>query len=782
MPEKKIGRFEVLSEIAPGMVYLAHDPQLERKVVIKTLKSSEHLAHEAHIVSRLQHPNLIALYDSGEHQGVPYLVYAHVEGQTLQSLLSEERTLPFVRAVEIACGVLDGLAYAHAQGVFHQNIRPSNVMIDAAGVPMITDFGQALASDEPNEGDIAPRYTPPEVLRGAASDAGADVYAVGAMLYEMVCGEYAVGGESRREIVNRATEGIIAPPSTYNERVDERLDAIIVKAIAQDPDERYAGAAAMKQALQDYLGEAPGALPAQNGTHSTLEFLLRRMRSRNDFPALSNIISEINKIVSSESESSSKLARTILQDFALTTKLLKLVNTASYGQFGGTINTISKAVVILGFDTVRNIAMSLILMEFMQNKAQAVQLKDEVVQSIFTGVVAAQLSVGHNIRDAEEVMVCSMFHNLGRMLSTYYFFDESQEISRLVEQGEDEVRAAIKVLGVSYPELGLAVARSWNFPPRLIAGIRKLPEGKVGEAHGDLDYLTVTINLAHELCEIAASSSPQNKNQALRDLVRRYEGATRISERELSAAIDVGMKELGHRSLQLSISIGKSPLLARVSKWSGKEQAAAQSSAENKASAQEKAQQEFDALTNLDKAAEPSTDARPEDPDAILGAGIQDVTASLVSDFNLNDVLQMVLETMYRGIGFQRAILMIRDNKQNAMIAKFGFGPGVDALIPKFRFALPFMADVFHLSIDKGLDIAIENVNAPNIADKIPAWYRAGIDAPSFILLPVMVKDKAICLFYADMPAANSLKVSQHQLSLLRTLRNQAVLAIKQKL
>jgi HD-like signal output (HDOD) protein len=101
------------------------------------------------------------------------------------------------------------------------------------------------------------------------------------------------------------------------------------------------------------------------------------------------------------------LARTILQDFALSNKLLKLVNTASYGQFGGTINTVSKAVVILGFETVRNIAMTLILLEFLQNKTQAIQLKDEVIQAIFSGVVAAKLSTENNIRDVEEVMVCS---------------------------------------------------------------------------------------------------------------------------------------------------------------------------------------------------------------------------------------------------------------------------------------------------------------------------------------------------------------------------------------
>ncbi|MFA6970986.1 MAG: HDOD domain-containing protein [Gallionella sp.] len=784
MPGQQIGRFEILSELGKGgqgAVYLAHDPQLDRQVAIKTLRNfgnkTEQLAHEARIVSRLQHPNIIALYDSGEYLGSPYLVYAYIEGETLAQLLDEEKTLPFVRAAEIACGVLEGLAYAHAQGVSHLDVKPANVMIATSGVPMVMDFGLARAcSDQAQIHDLSlsgtPRYMAPEVISGKQIDFMSDIYSVGTMLYEMVTGEFAVSGDSIFEVLNRAANEKIAAPSTRNERVDEKLEVIILKAVAKNPDERYPSALAMKQALQDYLGDTREVLTAQSGAHSTLEFLLRRMRSKSDFPALSNIISEINQIVSSESEGSSKLARTILQDFALTSKLLKLVNTASYGQFGGTINTISKAVVILGFETVRNIAMSLILMEFLQNKAQAVQLRDEVVQAIFSGIVAAQLSVGHNIRDAEEVMVCSMFHNLGRMLATYYFFDESQDIFRLIEQGESETQAAIKVLGITYPELGLAVARNWNFPPRLLAGMRKLPAGKVGAAQGDMDYLTVTINLAHELCEIAASTPVLKKHQSLVDLAKRYESATRVSERELSTAIEVGMTELGQRSEILGISTGKSPLLAKVRKWCGHALAAEPA----------KKSSEFNDITNMDQAVETEVaDGRPRNSEAILGAGIQDVTASLVSDFNLNDVLQMVLETIYRGIGFNRALILIRDNKQNAMVAKFGFGPGIEALIPGFRFSLPFVADVFHLSIEKGLDIAIENINAPNIADKIPAWYRATVNAPCFILLPVMLKDKTIVLFYADMLEANSLKVSQHQLSLLRTLRNQAVLAIKQK-
>jgi serine/threonine protein kinase len=783
MPGQQIGRFKILSELGQGgqgAVYLAHDSQLNRQVAIKTLRSHTigQLAHEAHIVSRLQHPNIIMLYDSGEHLGSPYLVYAYVDGMTLAQLLRQDKTLTFVRATEIACGVLEGLSYAHAQGISHLDVNPANVMIATSGVPMVMDFGLACASNDqglPQESTSSgmPRYMAPEVISGERFDFMADIYSVGAMLYEMVTGEYAVRGDKTADILNQAVHGKIDAPSTHNERVDEKLEAIILKAAAKNPDKRYPSASAMKKALQDYLCEAREALATQSGVHSTLEFLFRRMRSKSDFPALSNIISEINQVVSSDSENGGRLTRTILQDFALTSKLLRLVNTASYGQFGGTINTVSKAVVILGFETVRNIAMSLILMEFLQNKSQAVQLKDEVVHAVFTGIVAAQLSVGHNIRDAEEVMVCSMFHNLGRMLATYYFFEESQEISRLIEQGETEEKAAVKVLGLSYPELGLAVGRSWNFPPRLIAGMRKLAAGKVGPAQGDMDYLTVTINLAHELCEIAASTTARNKHQSLCDLTKRYESATRVSERELSAAIDVGMSELNRRSEILSVSTAKSPLLTRVRKWCGK----------SLATEQPEKEKEFNDIANLDQAAKDEVaDDRPLDPDAILGAGIQDVTVSLVSDFNLNDVLLMVMETIYRGIGFNRALFLMRDNKQNAMVAKFGFGSGVEALIPRFRFPLPFVADVFHLSLEKGLDIAIENIDAPNIADKIPTWYRTTVNAPCFILLPIMLKDKAVGMFYADMLVANSLNVSKHQLSLLRTLRNQAVLAIKQKI
>ncbi len=788
MATKKIGRFSIVRELgkgAQGAVYLAQDTQLERKVAIKTLRQgaaqqTHKLLHEARIVSNLQHANIVPLYDAGEQQGEPYLVYAYVEGGTLARML-KDGPLPPVKSAEIACQLLDALDYAHQQGVMHLDIKPANIMLGQRGLPMLMDFGIArLIHEQEREGaevSGSPQYMSPERISNGRVDASSDLYSVGMVLYEMVTGVAAYSGDNIFEVMNRVAHETVVKPSVHAPALHEKLEEVILKSCAKRKEDRYPDAATMRKALRQYLGE--GGEAASGDAHSTLEFLLRRMRSKSDFPALSGIISEINNIVASDTESAGNLARVILRDFALTNKLLRLVNTVSYGQFGGNINTISKAVVIMGFETVRNIAMSLIMLEFMQNRSMAQQLKDEVVGAFFAGVVASELVAGRPARDVEEVMICSMFHNLGRMLVIYYFFEEQQEITRLVEQGLDEEQAAVRVLGLTYNELGIGVARNWNFPKRLLIGMGKLPQTeKVRKPRSEEDDLKATVNLANELCAIAASTSPGEKSQALNRLRNRYAEVTDISERKLGEAIDGGLKELSSRSMTLEINTARSPLIGNIRKWSGH---TVEEPAEVRAE-----QNGLDGVHGIESAlgdtAKAGTAGHVPDPEAILGAGIQDVTNTLVEEFNLNDLLLMVLETIYRGLGFKRALICIRDNRSNVMAARIGFGDDVSRVIPRFRFNLAFEPDVFHLAIDKGADIIIENVQAPAMAGKIPAWYRGLVDAQSFVLLPVVVNKKAIGLFYADMQQADSLKLTEKQLSLLRTLRNQAVLAIKQKM
>lgn len=793
MAGKLIGRFEVIKELgrgAQGVVYLARDPRLDRQVAIKTLRTSsvaesDGLLREAKTVSNLQHPNIIPLYDLGSDEGSPYLVYAFIDGETVAQVLKRSGPLSMAAAARILADVLDALSSAHSQGIMHLDIKPANVMISSGGQHLVMDFGIARTiSQLPDaSGGITgtPQYMAPETISAKGAEFRSDIFSAGVMLYEMVTGAPVVEGGNAFQILNRNAHEKADAPSSRNIKVDEKLEWIILKAIAKKPEERFATAQAMRQALLTYLDSSKGTdIDAPDADFSsTLRFLLRRMRSKSDFPALSGIIHEINKIVSSESEGSSKLAQAILQDFSLTNKLLKLVNTVSYSQFGGQINTISKAVSILGFESVRNIAMSLILMDFIQNKSQAQDLKDDVISSFFSGIVAVQLSEGASAQEVEETMICAMFLNLGRMIAKFYFFEESEEITRMMEdKGVDEDHAAMKVLGVSYNELGIGIAKTWNFPDRLIAGMQKIKGSKVAMPAGDIGRMSVTVNMANELCSIATVSDPKGKKDAMNKIRERYSDVVDASEERLSASLEKGLQDLSLRSQVLGIDTSKSVSLKNLRSWLDHVVENKQAGKKEQAGANGPISEDLsiDAQTLVNAEVEVKVD-----PEATLSNGIQDVTNTLVGEYKLNDVLQMVLETIYRGLGFKHVIIFSRDVKQSMMMARFGFGENVSAMLPLFRFPLAFEADVFHLALQKELDIVIEDVGAPNIATKIPAWHSRAVDARYFLLLPVVVNKIAVGLIYADMQDAKTLQITPKQLSMLRTLRNQAVLAIKQK-
>jgi hypothetical protein len=165
---------------------------------------------------------------------------------------------------------------------------------------------------------------------------------------------------------------------------------------------------------------------------------------------------------------------------------------------------------------------------------------------------------------------------------------------------------------------------------------------------------------------------------------------------------------------------------------------------------------------------------------AILSAGIQDITNSLVGEFQLNDVLRMILETMYRGIGFTRVILCVRDPAAHALKGRFGFGPGIDQILKRgFQVPLGVSRDAFYAAVQQGADVYIDDINGEHIRPHIPDWYRKLLPAQSLALFPVMLNKKPVALFYGDSDRPGELVFGNGELNLLKTLRNQAVLAIK---
>ncbi len=229
-----------------------------------------------------------------------------------------------------------------------------------------------------------------------------------------------------------------------------------------------------------------------NEAHLTLDYLLRRMRFKSDFPALATSITRIQALCGSESESLHTLCDEILKDVALTQKLLRVVNTAHYRRAStDPISTVSRAVSLIGLAGVRNLALSLMLLEHMEDKVHAQQLKVEFLRTVMAGTLASELS--HQSRDAEEAFLGALFRNLGRLLVAFYLPEDAEQIRALTtvsdEQPEplSDAQASVKVLGVSHEQLAGHIGQSWGLPDGLLACMEFIGASPVLAFHAPFD-------------------------------------------------------------------------------------------------------------------------------------------------------------------------------------------------------------------------------------------------------------------------------------------------------
>jgi len=798
----KIGRFDIVRELGRGaqsVVYLARDPRLEREIAIKTVHftrpdpvKNAMLLDEARLVSKLRHPNIVPIFEVGEEAGDLYLVFEYVPGKNLAQALKESGPQAPVRAVQTLCQILEGVGHAHSQGIIHRDLKPSNILLDDSGMVRVMDFGIAsyLASHKAGEAEFTgtPAYMAPEYIAKRLVDERTDVFAAGLILYELLLGKRAVGGHDMRQIMEQLVHQDIKLPSDAGATLDERLIDIVYKAVARRPEDRYVSVAEFRQALTTYL-EGSGPLPAGEGSkQSTLEFLLRRMRHKSDFPALSESVSAINKIASSEKDSVSKLSNTILRDVALTNKILRLVNAAYYRQAGGgSISTVSRAVLVLGFDAVRNLAITVLLFEHMQKSPSKAQLMEEFLKANLSGLLARDVGRKMGAADAEQAFICALFTSLGRMLSQYYFPEESEEIRKLMLQKSfAEPMASAQVLGLTFEDLGTEIAREWGFPAVIVNCMRRLPDGQVRKPATPDEALRVVAGFANELCAVVGSVSVEERGKELRRLTGRFAEGVRFTDKDLEGVLGRSFQDVAQFAGVVKLSLQSTAFGKQIRSWAGKPLPGLDQVPEPDDLAGTSL-----AGTVLGDAPRPGAagaDGQPANGDggpvadaqSVLTAGIQDISNTLVEDFQLNDILRIILETMYRAMGFRRVILCIRDARSNSMLARFGFGTDVSELIKAFRFPMKGEPDVFLAAVTRGVDILISNIDDEHIRARVPDWYRKAIPARTFVLLPLTIKNNPVALIYADRDHAGEIVIPEKELSLLRTLRNQAVLAIKQ--
>src|SRR5208282_5840876 len=289
---KQFGRYEVMAELgrgAMGVVYKARDPQINRFVAVKTVslwgqEADEEkefrlrFVHEAHAAGRLHHPGIVAIFDAGEdpESHDPYIVLEYVAGEALNRILARERKLPPARALQLAEEIAEALDHAHAQGVIHRDIKPGNILVTEDGHAKIADFGIAKLNlahyTIPGRLLGTPAYMAPEQLSGEGVDGRSDLFSLGVILYAMVTGHSAFQGSSATTVCFKVANREPVAASALDMSLPPQLDAVISRAIAKNPNERYQRGAEFAQELRlVQLGTKPGStstsLKMMTGTH-----------------------------------------------------------------------------------------------------------------------------------------------------------------------------------------------------------------------------------------------------------------------------------------------------------------------------------------------------------------------------------------------------------------------------------------------------------------------------------------------------------------------------------
>ncbi len=270
-PIRRFGRYEVIRPLgrgAMGVVYLARDPQLERAVALKTVWWPERrgdderlraevrarFLREARAAARFVHSSIVTVFDVGEEGDVTFIAMEYVAGRTLADLLAEEGPLPPARAAGLAASVADALAYAHAKGVVHRDVKPANLLVGGDGQVKVADFGIAKVADSTltQEATVlgTPAYMAPEQISGRPIDARGDLFSLGVVLFEMLTGRRPFGGP---DLTSLAYQVVHAPhPSLASLRagLPPGFEAVCARALAKEPDARYQTGAEMAADLR----------------------------------------------------------------------------------------------------------------------------------------------------------------------------------------------------------------------------------------------------------------------------------------------------------------------------------------------------------------------------------------------------------------------------------------------------------------------------------------------------------------------------------------------------
>lgn len=500
--------------------------------------------------------------------------------------------------------------------------------------------------------------------------------------------------------------------------------------------------------------------PLAQTAEKTLALLWERVRQQGDLPGFAKAISSILSAMRGEEDLEFNMTQTVLSDPALTQKVLRLANSAMYAAFGQKISTISKAVVVLGTETIGHLALGLKLIDELSAaspSSSSAQLQME--KAVLAGHVARQVATSANCHDAEEAVVCSMLHSLGRMMVVFYLADRWNEIRQQCKvqaprrpelsesQLEDEI--ATHLLHISLEEIGHATARRWGFPASLINTMRQMPpRSDVNEPLAHADWLaalsTMSVGCADALCDAEDAGSEQ-----IARLATDYAGMLGVPAEKMQTAIECARQNSAAELTAVHVA-----RRANTEKRAGGASVTAQSDLE---------------------------DLRQKQL-SILRQGVADMH-EVIGLATPGQLMTMALETVYQGLRLKRAVAFMHSFKDGKYVGKISFGAGMHAMLPHLVFEDSHHADVFKAAVVNDKLIYIEHAKDPDFAAKLPHWWKSTLQsAQSFLVLPLSLGGHPAGFIYGDWADEHPpFGLHEAEFQILNDIRNCVIQALERR-
>jgi HD-like signal output (HDOD) protein len=532
-------------------------------------------------------------------------------------------------------------------------------------------------------------------------------------------------------------------------------------ADATAPAEPDAALSPVATAVEGDTPPPTSAKPAEEMTaeeqaaarESQLQRLYDRIHERKDLPSLKDSIRSIQQVTRSDKAHMRALTDEVLQDVALTNKLLRLINTAFYSSVGGgSITTITRAVALMGFQSVGMLAASLALFDRLPKGSDGHRVREEFSHALLAATVANQLCPVRRLE--ESAYITAMFQNLGSMLAWLHFPDDAQDIEEKQQSLEDAApdqppcpaQLQTETLGLSFEDLGVEIARQWGWPDVLQQALRPMiPEDREQPVEAE-QFLRVACSAANQLARRLATLSPAEMEECARQFHLEWGTVLGTDEADWPGLIERSLQQWNEMTVVLGLPRKQGSAPAAAS--SGKPGLIA---------------------------------PRQGTVRQALSQGLLALKQASQGGGPLESVIQILMTQLCSALELQRAIVCLREPAPAQLKGRYAIGHRANALMPAFQVPLAPPSDLFGLLAFKNADTLINDTADPSIARHLPPWYRARMHAQTFVVLPLNLSGQPLGLIYGDRELAGSLVIGERELGLLKSMRNELLDAMRRR-